>query len=72
MNHRKGTDPTPQGRTPDVVRRRTQTPPEGYISERYENSAPGPDVRKDGAYFFGYKREGVHDPEPEAQPSKRG
>lgn len=57
MDHERGKDPTPQGRTPDVVRRSTETPPHGYQSEKYENSTPGPEVREDGAYFFGYKRE---------------
>ncbi len=60
MDHQGGKDPTPQGRTPHVVDRATQTAPTDTISEKYENSTPGPDVRKDGAYFFGYKRENAN------------
>lgn len=63
MDHQRGKDPTPQGRTPDVVRRQGQTPAEGYESEKYENSAPGHEMRKDGVYFFGYKRENAVQPE---------
>jgi len=63
MDHQGGKDPTPQGRTPDVVRRRTQTPPDGPASQRYEDSAPGPQTQADGAYFFGYKREGTVPPD---------
>jgi len=63
VDHERGTDPTPQGRTPDVVRRPTQTPPTGYESEKYENSTPGPAQREDGVYFFGYKRENARQPE---------
>lgn len=56
MNRRHGTDPTPQGRK--AARRQShETPPTEPVSQRYENSAPGPDVRKDGVYFFGYKRD---------------
>ncbi len=62
MDHERGYDPTPQGRTPDVVRRPTETPPEDSVSEKYENSAPGPAARKDGAYFFGYKRDNTGEP----------
>lgn len=57
MDHRRGKDPTPQGRTPDVVRHSTQTPPTDEESQKFANSIPGPDVRKDGTYFLGYKRE---------------
>jgi hypothetical protein len=32
------------------------------VSEKYENSAPGPAARKDGAYFFGYKRDNTGEP----------
>lgn len=62
MDHERGTDPTPQGRGPEVVRHTTQTPPDGYESEKYENSTPGPAVRDDGAYFFGYKRKNANQP----------
>lgn len=46
-----------------MVRHQTETPPDGYESEKYENSTPGPDVQKDGVYFFGYKRENATQPE---------
>lgn len=58
MNHRGGKDPTPQGRTPkQAPGRGTQTPTGSPVSERYEDSMPGPAVREDGTYFFGYKRD---------------
>lgn len=58
MDHQQGKDPTPQGRTPSIMPPiKSQTPPQDYESEKYENSTPGPDTRKDGVYFFGYKRE---------------
>jgi hypothetical protein len=56
-NHERGADPTPQGRTPQLEQHATQSAAEDSVSEKYENSAPGPDARKDGAYFFGYKRD---------------
>lgn len=62
MDHERGTDPTPQGRHHETVRRTTQTPPNGYESEKYENSTPGPEVREDGVYFLGYKRENANQP----------
>jgi hypothetical protein len=46
-----------------MKRHQDETPPQDYESEKYENSTPGPDVRKDGAYFFGYKRENAQPPE---------
>lgn len=60
MDHQRGKDPTPQGRTPQAVQQSTQTPPAESISEKYENSTPGPAARKDGAYFFGNKRENAN------------
>lgn len=60
MDHERGKDPTPQGRTPHVVQSPTQTPPTDTLSEKYENSTPGPAARKDGVYFFGYKRENAN------------
>lgn len=63
MDHQRGYDPTPQGRTPGTARRSTQTPAQSYESEKYENSTPGPDARKDGVYFFGYKADNAVQPE---------
>jgi hypothetical protein len=64
VDHQRGKDPTPQGRRPTTgPQQHSETPPEGYESEKYENSAPGPAVRQDGAYFFGYKRENAQQPE---------
>jgi hypothetical protein len=67
VDHRRGKDPTPQGRTPDVVRRPDQTPATDATSEKYENSAPGPSAREDGVYFFGYKNENAYQNELEKQ-----
>ena len=63
MDHERGKDPTPQGRTPDVVRRPDHPKPTEYEEEKYVNSAPGPDAKKDGAWFYGYKRENATQPE---------
>ncbi|HYF76436.1 MAG TPA: hypothetical protein VD973_04865 [Symbiobacteriaceae bacterium] len=63
MDHQGGKDPTPQGRTPDVVRRRQHPAPTEYEEEKYVNSAPGPAEQADGAYFYGYKRENAVQPE---------
>jgi hypothetical protein len=60
VDHRRGTDPTPQGRNPEIVGRQTQTPTTDSVSEKYENSTPGPSVQEDGTYFFGYKRENAY------------
>ena len=52
MGHRRGTDPTPQGRAPG-----RQVPPAGLQQEpKYYHSAPGPDARRDGVFFYGYKK----------------
>lgn len=63
MDHQRGKDPTPQGRKTLKDQKGRETPPQGDQEEKYENSAPGPDVREDGAYFFGYKRENAYQPE---------
>lgn len=60
MQHERGKDPTPQGREPGAVSRPIKSQATDTVTEKYENSAPGPDVRKDGAYFFGYKRENAN------------
>lgn len=64
MDHQRGYDPTPQGRTPhSVYRPKENLPATDPVQEKYENSAPGPAVRQDGAYFFGYKRDDAYQPE---------
>lgn len=63
MDHQHGKDPTPQGRTPDVVNRQQHKPAQGFEEAKYVNSAPGPENQKDGVYFFGYKRENAVQPE---------
>lgn len=57
MDHRRGTDPTPQGRTPNKVRHSDQKSPANEAEAKYESSAPGPDAMKDGAAFYGFKNE---------------
>lgn len=59
MDHRRGKDPIPQGRIPGRKDDGSPASINDPVSEKYENSAPGPDAKKDGAYFFGYKREGI-------------
>lgn len=68
MDHKRGKDPTPQGRGPDMLHEATLSAPEGYEGEKYENSAPGPEVRKDGVYFLGYKRENASPENRTTQP----
>lgn len=63
MDHERGKDPAPQGRTPDVVRRSQHPKPTGYEEEKYVNSTPGPGTQKDGVWFYGYKRENATQPE---------
>ncbi|HYF93154.1 MAG TPA: hypothetical protein VD969_13060 [Symbiobacteriaceae bacterium] len=63
MDHEHGKDPTPQGRTPDVVRRSQHPKPSGYEEEKYVNSTPGPEAQDDGVWFYGYKRENAYQPE---------
>ncbi|HEY3363777.1 MAG TPA: hypothetical protein VGK74_01820 [Symbiobacteriaceae bacterium] len=63
MDHQRGTDPTPQGRTPHFVHHPKLSPPAGFEEGKYENSAPGPAVKEDGVYFFGYKRDEAYQPE---------
>lgn len=68
MDHNRGKDPTPQGRGPDMRRESSLSKPQDYESEKYENSAPGPEVRKDGVFFMGYKRENAYPDNPNTQP----
>lgn len=63
MDHQRGKDPTPQGRTPDVVQVPKHPSPTEYEEEKYLNSTPGPAAQKDGVFFFGYKRENATQPE---------
>lgn len=54
-DHERGKDPTPQGRVPETFHKRHHPEPSSAEEARFENSAPGPAARKDGAYFYGYK-----------------
>lgn len=54
-DHRGGKDPTPQGRTPTVHREGDENIGQDPEIRKFENSVPGPDVRQDGVYFYGYK-----------------
>lgn len=54
-DHQAGKDPSPQGRTPDVHRVGHDNSDLDPETQRFENSVPGPDVRQDGVYFYGYK-----------------
>lgn len=67
MDHKRGNDPTPQGRLPGHDQ---PSPLQATtdVEERYANSAPGPDQMKDGAAFFGYKRENAHPERSTTQP----
>jgi len=59
MDHKRGKDPTPQGRGP--AREQPSMLAAGAdADERYANSAPGPELMEDGAAFFGYKRENAY------------
>jgi hypothetical protein len=63
VDHEGGKDPTPQGRIPHQPHQQQHPKPEDYESEKYHNSVPGNEVKKDGVYFFGYKRENAYPPE---------
>lgn len=68
MDHKRGKDPTPAGRTPLKHGRADQAEPQSEVEAKYQSSAPGPDQLKDGAAFFGYKRENAYPSNPSEQP----
>lgn len=68
MEHEGGKDPTPQGRIPGVRTAPHGGTAEDVEAEKYHNSAPGPQVREDGAYFLGYKRENAYPGDATKQP----
>lgn len=61
MPREQGKDPTPQGRMPRQVPRPgsprlDQTPHLAETdAEKFQHSAPGPDTRADGAFWYGRK-----------------
>lgn len=67
MDHKRGKDPTPQGRMPGREQP-SQIQASTEVDERYANSAPGPEQMEDGAAFFGYKRENAYPKRPNTQP----
>lgn len=67
MDHKRGKDPTPQGRVPGREQS-SQISASGDVDEKYANSAPGPEQMEDGAAFFGYKRENADPKRPDTQP----
>lgn len=54
-DHRAGKDPTPQGREPTIHRMGYDNRDQDPERQKFENSEPGPQVREDGVYFYGYK-----------------
>lgn len=68
-NHERGKDPTPQGRMPRANRPRPHHPIDTGTDEgKYLSSEPGPGVKKDGVWFYGYKKENAYPDNPETQP----
>lgn len=67
MDHKRGKDPTPQGRVPGRDEP-GKLRPGADADERYANSAPGPELMEDGAAFYGFKRENAHPERKTTQP----
>lgn len=63
MPRQQGKDPTPQGHAPQPVPRSgghhlDATPHLANTDrEKFQHSSPGPDMKDDGAFFFGRKNE---------------
>lgn len=68
MDHKRGKDPTPGGRTPLKSGRAKAGEPHSEVEAKYQSSAPGPEQMEDGAAFFGYKRENAYPANPTNQP----
>ncbi len=68
MDHERGKDPTPQGRRPGLDYKPDLPEPDSDTDAKYGDSAPGPAAMKDGAAFFGYKRERAYPQKATKQP----